>query len=157
MAKPYYKIKNYDSQRSIGYLLRKGGKLITANIEALFVGKDITAIQWIILMNLRAGNFKTAAEICQSMCHDSGALTRMLDQMEKAKLIARARSKQDRRVVEIALTSTGLETTDLFLPAVVDLYNYLLEDFSKSETDILIDLLIRLNTKLLAQPLSKAG
>jgi len=148
MAKSYYKTKNYQSQRSIGYLLRRSGKLITAHIEGLFIGQDITALQWIILMNLRAGIVKTAAEISQVICHDSGALTRMLDQLEQDGLITRARSKQDRRVVELAITPKGHKTTELFLPKVVNLYNYLLQDFSKEEADTLINLLMRFNTKL---------
>jgi DNA-binding MarR family transcriptional regulator len=157
MVKTYYKAKNYQSQRSIGYLLRRSGKLITAHIEGLFEGQDITATQWIVLMNLRAGILKTAAEICQTVVHDSGALTRMLDQMEQGGLITRARSTLDRRIIELTLTPAGYERTELFLPPVVQLYNDLLADFSKAETDILIDLLIRLNAKLSDQPKAKAA
>lgn len=148
MATPYYKTKNYQFQRSIGHLLRKAGKLITTQIEDVFTEQDIGFVQWAILMKLRTGAVKTAAEICQNMCHNSGAITRVLDQLEESGLIARERSTQDRRIVELTLTPAGHETTEVFLPLVIDLYNSLLEDFSKEEIDILIDLLIRLNAKL---------
>ena len=58
MAKPYYKVKDYEAQRSIGYLLRRAGKVITSHIEQLFIGADVSFTQWVILMNLRAGIVK---------------------------------------------------------------------------------------------------
>jgi len=148
MPKQYYKVKNYRSRRSIGYLLRHASKLITARIEALFVSEDVTFVQWVILMNLRDGLARTSAELCQRICHDSGALVRVLDQMEKRKLIRRTRSKEDRRIVELKLTKTGREITESFLPAVVELYNSLLEDFSSKEADMIVDLLTRFTDKL---------
>ena len=83
MPKQYYKVENYQSQRSIGYFLRRAGKLITSRIESLFIQEDVSFVQWVILMHLRADTSLTAAELCQSLCHDSGALTRVIDQMEK--------------------------------------------------------------------------
>src|SRR5271163_3449784 len=107
MPKQYYRLKDYDSRRSIGYLLRRSGKLITARIEALFVREDVSFVQWVILMNLRDGLRMTAAELCQHLCHDSGALTRVIDQMEERGLIQRQRSTEDRRMVKLALSNEG--------------------------------------------------
>ncbi len=67
-------------------------KLITGRIEALFVEEDVSFVQWVILMNLRDGLRMTSAELCQHLCHDSGALTRVIDQMEERGLIRRKRS-----------------------------------------------------------------
>jgi len=148
MPKQYYQIKSYQSQHSIGYLLRRSGKLITARIEALFVKEDVSFVQWAILMNLRDGLRMTAAELCQHLCHDSGALTRVIDQMEERGLIRRQRSTEDRRMVALALTKEGRKVTELFLSRVVGLYNGLLADFTKREANMLIGLLTRLITKL---------
>ena len=151
MPKQYYKVKGYQSQRSIGYLLRRSGKLITARIEALFVKEDVGFVQWVILMNLRDGLRMTAAELCQHLCHDSGALTRVIDQMEERGLIQRERSTEDRRMVTLALTKEGRKVTESFLPRVVGLYNGLLDDFTSTEVEMLISLLTRLTLKL-SQP-----
>lgn len=151
MPKQYYKVKGYRSQRSIGYLLRRSGKLITARIEKLFAKEDISFVQWAILMNLRDGLRMTAAELCQHLCHDSGALTRVIDGMEKRGLVRRKRSTKDRRRVALELTNEGRKVTEIFLSRVVKLYNGLLSDFTVEEADILISLLSRL-VSILAEP-----
>jgi DNA-binding MarR family transcriptional regulator len=152
MPKQYYRLKDYDSRRSIGYLLRRSGKLITAHIEALFTKEDVSFVQWVILMNLRDKLNITAAELCQHLCHDSGALTRVIDHMEERGLIRRHRSKEDRRVITLQLTAKGRETTETFLPRIVQLYNGLLTDFTHGEINQLIDLLTRLIAKLSEPP-----
>ena len=96
MAKPYYQAKSYESRKSIGYLLRRGRNLLTVQVEALFeekfVDKDITFAQWVVLMCLRDKLATTSAEISQYICYDSGALTRLIDQMENRGLLKRKRS-----------------------------------------------------------------
>ncbi len=153
MPKQYYKVKNYQARRSVGYLLRLNGKLITSHLEAIFVKRDVSFVQWVILMNLRDKLASTAGELCQRLCHDSGALTRVLDQMEKRKWIKRKRSKQDRRIVALEITAEGLKITELFLPEVVDVYNNLMADFTQEEADMVVGLLTRLAHKL-SQPLN---
>jgi len=148
MPKQYYNAENYECRKSIGYLLRHSSKLITSQIESLFVSEDISFVQYVILMNLRDGLAKTSAELCQSICHDSGALTRIIDQMENRKFLKRVRSKQDRRIITLKLTKSGKEIAESFLPRVVQLYNSLLADFTHKEADTLINLLTRLTDKL---------
>ena len=143
MSKPFYHVKGYRSQRSVGYLLRRSGKLITGHIEALFIEEDIGFVQWAILMNLRDGLRMTAAELCQHLCHDSGALTRVIDQMEKRGLIRRKRSVKDRRRVSLELTAKGRKTAESALTRVVKLYNELLSDFTHEEVEMFISLLTR--------------
>src|ERR1700722_17689839 len=155
MPKQFYKVKDYESRRSIGYLLRRSGKLITARIEALFVKEDVSFVQWVIMMNLRDGLRMTAAELCQHLCHDSGALTRVIDQMEERGLIRRKRSTEDRRMVKLELTKEGRKVTESFLPRVIGLYNGLLADFTAKEADLLIELLTRLISNL-SEPAAKA-
>ena len=148
MLRQYYNAENYECRKSVGYLLRHSSKLITSKIESLFVSEDISFVQYVILMNLRDGLAKTSAELCQSICHDSGALTRIIDQMEKRKFLKRIRSKQDRRIITLKLTKTGKEIAESFLPRVVQLYNSLLSGFTHQEADTLINLLTRLTDKL---------
>ena len=155
MPKEYYNVEGYEARRSIGYLTRRAGKLMTSRIETLFVAEDVSFVQWVVLMNLREGLRKTATELCQHLCHDSGALTRVLDQMEQRGLICRQRSTEDRRVVTLALTDEGYAVTERYLPRLIELYNTLLADFTPTETNLLIDLLTRLTTTL-AEPLIAA-
>ena len=155
MPKHYYKASNYQAKVSVGYLLRRAGKLVTSRIEELFVEEEVTFVQWVILMNLRDRLATTSAELSQHLCHDSGALTRVLDGMEARGLIKRQRSTEDRRVVELALTPEGLKVTEFYIPRLVDLYNAIFEDFTREEADQTISLLMRLNDKLATKSVTK--
>jgi len=150
MTKPkqYYRAETYEARRSIGYLIRRSRNLITHGLETLFnenfSSRKITFAQWVVLMCLRDNLAKTPAELCQSMCYDSGALTRLLDQMEERRLIRRRRSTKDRRVVRLSLTPEGKKTVQEILKIVVKYYNGLLANFTAKEAGTFILLLTRL-------------
>lgn len=149
MKNAYYSADDYQASRSIGYLLRSSSKLMTQHVEALFADEEVSFVQWVILMNLRDKLATTAAELCQGICHDSGALTRVLEQLEKRGLIQKKRSQKDRRTVELKLTPAGQKAIQLVLPRIVGFLNNLLDDdFTKDEIDTLVNLLSRLKTKL---------
>ncbi len=93
--------------------------------------------------------------------YDSGAMTRMVDQLEKRGLLTRTRSKDDRRVVELELTPDGRAMAARLLPRITDLWNGVLKDFSRSEFDTLVGLMAKLVDALEAtpvvEPARKAG
>ncbi|HEY9067135.1 MAG TPA: MarR family transcriptional regulator, partial [Burkholderiaceae bacterium] len=64
---------------------------------------------------------------------DAGAMTRLLDRLEKKGLCKRVRSTEDRRVVQVELTPDG-EAAIAGAPQVLcDVMNAHLAGFSKSE------------------------
>jgi DNA-binding MarR family transcriptional regulator len=142
----YYDPGTYKAKNSIGYLVRRAGNLMTARVEAAFAEHEITFAQWLVLMNLRDGLATTAAEIARDMCHDSGALTRVIDQLDQRGFIARCRSLTDRRAVELTLTEAGLRTVNSLVPLVTELLNTAVAGFTRDE----VDTLTRLLTKLVA-------
>jgi DNA-binding MarR family transcriptional regulator len=152
MAKQYYNAKNYEARKSVGYLARRARTLMTSRIEALFAerfaDKDITFVQYVVLMCLRDDLARTSAEICQYVCYDSGALTRVIDQMEKRRWLKRKRSTTDRRVIELSLTALGRKTVESLIVVAVEFYNEMLADFTHAEADTLISLMTKLVTKL---------
>ncbi len=85
MEKAYYEADNYQARRSIGYLIRSCSNIITTQLEAAFAEQDVSFIQFVILMNLRDKMASTAAELCVNVRYDSGAVTRVLDQLEENK------------------------------------------------------------------------
>jgi DNA-binding MarR family transcriptional regulator len=152
MLKQYYRQQDYQARKSIGYLLRRGRNMLTSQVETLFKEKlgpgGIPYVQWVILMCLRDSLARTPSELSQYICHDSGALTRVLDQMEERGIITRERSHEDRRVVDLALTPEGIRTVESHIGIIVDYYNELLADFSREEVDTLLRLLTRVVDKL---------
>jgi DNA-binding MarR family transcriptional regulator len=147
MVDDFYKTEGYESRRSITYLVRRASHLATSAVEEVFTDSDLTFIQWVILMNLRDNLTHNCAGLCQNIRYDSGALTRVIDQLEQRRLLERRRSQTDRREIELHLTPLGLSTTESLLPKVVRLYNSWLPDFTQDEADTLVKLL----TKFISQ------
>jgi len=129
----HYAAASFKARQSIGYLLKRAHGLLMERAEAAFENHDITFTQWVILLRLRDGLGNTAAELCRGVGHDSGALTRVLDQLEKRRLIERSRSKQDRRVVELSLTRQGHAMLESLIPVTVDKLNEAVGEFSAAE------------------------
>jgi DNA-binding MarR family transcriptional regulator len=74
---------------------------------------------------------------------DAGAMTRLLDRLEKKQLCRRVRSTEDRRVVQVELTSEG-SAAIAGVPAVLaEVMNLHLAGFSKDEWQTLKSLLQR--------------
>ena len=146
--KPFYTAENLHCRRSIGYLIRRIHQLMVPQAEARFAAAEISFTQWVVLMGLREGLSVTCADVARHLGHDTGATTRLLDQMEERGLIARNRDKTDRRVVNIALLPKGQAMTRTLAPRMVDFWNEILEDFSPAETAVLVDSLTRLLAKV---------
>lgn len=148
MTGKYYTAENYESRSSIGYLIRHASKLLTAQVNELFTEQAISFVQYIVLIHLRDGHAKTAAEINQHLCHDSGALTRVIDQLEERGFVRRERNNQDRRMMELILTQEGEAIVNVASKMVFAHYNALLTDYTPEEIDSLVHLLARLINNL---------
>ncbi|WP_434383910.1 MarR family winged helix-turn-helix transcriptional regulator [Sphingobacterium spiritivorum] len=68
---------------------------------------DLTYPQYLVLLVMWEHPLQTVNQIGQRLRLDSGTLTPLLKRMEQKGLIARKRSLQDERTVEISLTDAG--------------------------------------------------
>ena len=146
-------VKHYDpltfgSHKSIGYLLKINHSMMADRLERLFADQDISFVQWIALRKLNEGAALTASDLCRKMCHDNGAVTRLLDQLEQRGFIVRERSREDRRVVNLQITDLGRLQITKLTPDVVHGLNAVLETFSIEEFGELTRLLEKLQTRL---------
>ncbi len=69
------------------------------------------------------------------MSYDPGAMTRMLDRLEKKGLVRRLRRADDRRKVDLELTDEGKAVRPKLIAAVVKVLNHRLRGFSKEEIE----------------------
>lgn len=150
MSKQHYKVETYKSQLSIGYLVKRAHSLMLDVMEPVIEQLGFSFIQYVIMATLRDGIAVTPTVICSQYRHDSGALTRVIDQLAERGLLERVRRDRDRRKVELQLTAAGRATIESLLPMVVDKLNETLTEFSKPELQELLRLLIKLNTTLQA-------
>ena len=69
---------------------------------------DLTAAQYGVLDSLAEAEEATAGQLCQRLNYDKGAMSRMLVRLEKKKLITRLVQKEDARVFNLALSTSGV-------------------------------------------------
>jgi DNA-binding MarR family transcriptional regulator len=150
MSKQHYDLATYKAQMSVGYLVKRAHSLMLDVMEPLIEQRGFTFMQYVVLSCLRDGIAVNPKDICAQYRHDSGALTRVIDQLAEQGLLERVRRDRDRRKVELQLTPAGRATIESLVPLVVDKLNELLVGFSKPEVQELLRLLIKLNTTLQA-------
>jgi DNA-binding MarR family transcriptional regulator len=148
MSKQHYQVSTFRAQDSIGYLVKRAHSLMLDVMEPLLEQRGFSFVQYVILLWLRDGVAVNPKDLCAQYRHDSGAMTRVIDQLAERGLLERARRDRDRRKVELELTPAGREAIENLIPLVVKKLNQALADFSSEEVQELLRLLIKLNTTL---------
>jgi DNA-binding MarR family transcriptional regulator len=148
MPKHHYQASTYRAQNGIGYLIKRAHSLMLDVLEPVLEKHGFTFVQYVILSWLRDGIALNPRDICFQFRHNSGALTRVIDQLAARGLLERIRRDRDRRKVELQLTAGGRETIEILIPLVVQKLNLALADFSSAEVQEFLRLLIKLNTTL---------
>ena len=68
---------------------------------------DITIEQWSVLYQLWKQEGQSQQQLCDTTFRDKPSITRLVDNLEKSKLVKRVASKNDRRSNHIYLTREG--------------------------------------------------
>lgn len=129
----HYRPETYRAKSSVGYLVKRAYALVVETLEPALAEQGFTFTQWVVMMHLRDGLAPNARDLCMQLRHDSGAVTRVIDQLEARGLVQRERSLEDRREVKLSLTPAGFEMIKSLIPIVLDKQNHVLRDFSSGE------------------------
>src|SRR5262252_2271172 len=140
----FYDGDRYVVAESIGHQLFSLMTMIRREVEARMAKHDLTDAQWKPLMYLKMGRASTAIELAREMDIDAGAVTRMVDRLEAKGMIERARSDEDRRVVNLRLTKSGNAIAEQVPHILAAVNNDFLRGFSETEWKQLRKLLARL-------------
>jgi DNA-binding MarR family transcriptional regulator len=135
MSEQHYHPKNYSVRNSVGYLIKRAYALMLDSLEPAFAAHGFTYMQYVVLMQLRSGEAVNQRDFCRTYRHDSGAFTRVIDQLADRGLVQRERSAEDRRKVNLHLTPAGHATCEELIPLVVKKLNAAVADFSRAELD----------------------
>jgi DNA-binding MarR family transcriptional regulator len=142
--KPIYDAKSYDPQRSIGSLFGKVKGAIGAAFDSELAPLDITAAQYVILMSLAHGEVNSASDLCKGISYDPGAMTRMLDRLERRGLVRRVPNPDDRRAFQLELTEEGNAVVPKLRVASMKVLNRMLDGFSAKEAQQFEGYLLRM-------------
>jgi len=141
---PIYDIKTFRPGQGVGAYIGRARRAIVEAIDRKLAPLEISHAQWIVVMLLGDNAASTAAELCKILIYDPGAMTRLLDRMEKKGVLRRVRTKGDRRTVRLELTADGKRLYPRILEALVEVFNRLLHGFSKNDVRQLEELLKRM-------------
>jgi DNA-binding MarR family transcriptional regulator len=133
---------------SLGYLIKCAHSLMSNVVEAALMDQGFTYFQYAVLLQLRDGIAVNPKDISNQLRYNSGALTRVIDQLVDRGLVERARRDHDRRKVELQLTPAACDAIDGLIELVVDRLNRALTNFSASEIAELQRLYMRLTITL---------
>ncbi|MDN7916049.1 MarR family winged helix-turn-helix transcriptional regulator [Burkholderia cepacia] len=138
-----YDPENITLETSLGYYLSKAKQALVERMDRALEPLDLTAQQIGVILLLARGYARTPFELSRKMSYDSGSMTRMLDRLERKGLIARSRSEQDRRMIELTLTERGAEAARALPSLIATALNAQLDGFSADELATLTGLLQR--------------
>ena len=92
--KPYYTLASLKADNSVGYLVKRCGVLMTQVAEERFASLSISFTQWLVLtwLNAHDGHI-SATHLSTQIGHDMGALTRVIDELERRGYVKRERTR----------------------------------------------------------------
>jgi DNA-binding MarR family transcriptional regulator len=131
----HYTKDNFTLTDSVGFTLNKARNLIMMEMDAALKEVDISSQQMGILLSLRQQLASTPFELSKLLGIDTGLMTRMLDKLEAKDLIVRSRDDEDRRVVNLSLTSSGKAVAARIPEIAPVVLNDRLKKFTKAELD----------------------
>jgi len=141
-----YDPKTFDPDRGIGRLLSRVKMGLQEALDRELAPFDITSAQYVILVNLAHGEADSASELCKGVSYDPGAMTRMLDRLERKGLIRRVRCGDDRRKVILQLTDEGKAVYPKLVAVHVKVLNHFMRNFTKAQAGELESLLRQMLT-----------
>jgi DNA-binding MarR family transcriptional regulator len=129
----FYTLENFRAETCLGYLLRRIYKLSVVQVEAKLEDTGVGMTQWIVLSLVDRGIATTCRALSRNMGHDSGAMSRLVDQLETSGLLARVRDDADRRVSNLVVTDAGKAVLTRSAPPVIHVWNDILRDIAPED------------------------
>jgi len=129
--------------------LLRTADLLDQNLEGLLKTSGLSGTQYNVLRILRgagAGGLTCGETSGRMLTHDPD-MTRLLDRLEKRKLITRARQARDRRVVTARITRPGLRLLGELDQPVAELHRGLFRHMAQRDLKKLSSLLERVRAR----------
>jgi DNA-binding MarR family transcriptional regulator len=99
-------------------------------------GVDITVEQWSVLYHLWKEDGLSQQELCNRSFRDKPSITRLVDNLEKQRLVKRVSSTSDRRMNMIFLTDLGRDLQNRTIALADQTLNEALDGVSSREIEL---------------------
>ena len=144
------KSRNYKLENSLGYVIGRAGRSMGTRLNRNFTeaGYDVTCEQWAVLSNLWRRNGQSQQELASTTCKNKTSMTRLIDGLERRKLVVRTPGKVDHRQKLIYLTSKGKEFQQELLQIVQKTLNEAQQRVSLKDVAVCKKVLLRVYENL---------
>ncbi len=120
------------------FITGKASTAIARRLQKKFntAGLNLTIEQWSVLYQLWKQDSISQQQLCSATYRDKPSITRLLDNLEKLKLVKRAASKEDRRMNMILLTPEARDLQELTMALANETLNEALAGVPADQIDI---------------------
>ena len=99
-------------------------------------GLDITIEQWSVLYHLWKQEGQSQQQLCDATFRDKPSITRLVDNLEKLKLVKRVPTKEDRRINLIYLTKEAIQLQEKSMELANQTLNEALNGVTNGQVEI---------------------
>ncbi len=120
------------------FITGKASTAIARRLQKHFkqAGLDITIEQWSVLYHLWKEDGMSQQQLCDATFRDKPSITRLVDNLEKLKLVKRVPSKEDRRINLIYLTREAEQLQEQTMQLANQTLNEALEGVTHGQVEI---------------------
>ncbi len=134
-----YTLKTMDLRDSLGPLIAQTRNALHHAVDQEFLRDaevaplDVTTAQFAIIAHILKQNANSACELCERLDYDRGAMSRMIDRLQKKDLIRRVPLAHTRRGVALEVTTAGKAAFPKMEACVVRVINRMLKGVTKKQ------------------------
>jgi DNA-binding MarR family transcriptional regulator len=139
-----------DPKGSLFYLLRDASRSVMSAFQQRIEKHQLTLGQYFILRELWQDDGLTQREISDRVSMMGPAITIVLDAMEERGFVARVRSTEDRRRINVFLTDKGRDLGPTVLRYSAEMHDIVLAGRSEKEVEFVRDFLLSICAKACA-------
>jgi len=120
------------------FITGKASTAIARRLQKKFnaAALNLTIEQWSVLYHLWKEDGKSQQELCNATYRDKPSITRLVDNLEKLKLVKRVASVEDRRMNMIYLTPEAAKLQEQAMSLAEETLNEALETVPPEQVDI---------------------
>jgi DNA-binding MarR family transcriptional regulator len=120
------------------FITGKASTAIARRLQKKFnsAALNLTIEQWSVLYHLWKEDGKSQQELCNATYRDKPSITRLVDNLEKLKLVKRVASREDRRMNMIYLTPEAAKLQEQTMLLAEETLNEALETVPPEQVDI---------------------
>ncbi len=141
---------DFDFETVPHHWINRLGFLIRRELQTRFrrAGADVTAEEWAVLLLLWRRDGRSPGMLADRTIRDRTTMTRLLDGMERKGLVLRQTDADDRRRMQVWLTTSGREIRDVLLPVARDLIGQTMDGIPQQDVETSLRVLRRMTGNL---------